>query len=116
MVISNKHIEVIICQMICWGLITDGGGTPLIVEEKVDKHRFKEINEQTLTEAVLEGRVDYAYGFKGKAISESPDHHGHRHGPLRNLEIEPPGANSRTVRTSITNTPARRGMSKNSRG
>ena len=39
-VINDKHIEVIIRQMMRWVLITDVGYTPLIVEEKVDKHRF----------------------------------------------------------------------------
>ena len=101
-VINDEHIEVIIRQMMRWVLITDVGDTQLIVEEKVDKHRFKEINEQALkdggqpatceplllgitkaaltsesfisaasfqettrvlTEAALEGRVDYLRGF-----------------------------------------------------
>jgi DNA-directed RNA polymerase subunit beta' len=87
--------------------ITDVGDTPLIIEEKVDKHRFKEINERAiqsggtpatcepqllgitkasltsesfisaasfqetarvLTEAALEGRVDYLRGLKENVI------------------------------------------------
>jgi len=105
--INDKHIETIIRQMMRWVQITDVGDTPLIVEEKVDKHRFKEINERTiadkgapaacepqllgitkaaltsesfisaasfqetarvLTEAALEGRIDYLRGLKENVI------------------------------------------------
>ncbi len=105
--INDKHIEVIIRQMMRWVLVTEVGDTPMIVEEKVDKHRFREINEQTikeggqpaaceplllgitkaaltsesfisaasfqettrvLTEAALEGRVDYLRGLKENVI------------------------------------------------
>src|SRR5512133_2867185 len=126
-VINDKHIEVIIRQMMRWVLITDVGDTPLIVEEKVDKHRFKEINEQALkdggtpatceplllgitkaaltsesfisaasfqettrvlTEAALEGRVDYLRGLKENVILGRliPAGTGMVH--YRNLEIE----------------------------
>ena len=37
--------------MMRWVQITDVGDTPLIVDEKVDKHRFKEINEQALKDS-----------------------------------------------------------------
>ncbi|MCX6547621.1 MAG: DNA-directed RNA polymerase subunit beta', partial [Acidobacteria bacterium] len=125
--INDKHIEVIIRQMMRWVLITDVGDTPLIVEEKVDKHRFKEINEQALrdggqpatceslllgitkaaltsesfisaasfqettrvlTEAALEGRVDYLRGLKENVILGRliPAGTGMRH--YRNLDIE----------------------------
>ena len=105
--INDKHIETIIRQMMRWVQITEVGDSPLIVEEKVDKHRFKEINERTmaakgtpatcepqllgitkaaltsesfisaasfqetarvLTEAALEGRVDYLRGLKENVI------------------------------------------------
>jgi len=105
--INDKHIETIIRQMMRWVMISDVGDTPLIVEEKVDKHRFKEINEtalanngqpatcepqllgitkaaltsesfisaasfqettRVLTEAALEGRVDYLRGLKENVI------------------------------------------------
>ena len=125
--INDKHIEVIIRQMMRWVLITDVGDTPLIVEEKVDKHRFKEINEQALrdggqpatceslllgitkaaltsesfisaasfqettrvlTEAALEGRVDYLRGLTENVILGRliPAGTGMRH--YRNLDIE----------------------------
>ena len=126
-VINDKHIEVIIRQMMRWVLITDVGDTPLIVEEKVDKHRFKEINEQALkdggtpatceplllgitkaaltsesfisaasfqettrvlTEAALEGRVDYLRGLKENVILGRLIPAGTGMAHYRNLEIE----------------------------
>ncbi|OQA37398.1 MAG: DNA-directed RNA polymerase subunit beta' [Acidobacteria bacterium ADurb.Bin340] len=105
--INDKHIEVIIRQMMRWVMVTEVGDTPMIVEEKVDKWRFKEINERALadggapaacepqllgitkaaltsesfisaasfqettrvlTEAALEGRVDYLRGLKENVI------------------------------------------------
>ena len=125
--INDKHIEVIIRQMMRWVLITDVGDTPLIVEEKVDKHRFKEINEQALkdggqpatceslllgitkaaltsesfisaasfqettrvlTEAALEGRVDYLRGLKENVILGRLIPAGTGMAHYRNLEIE----------------------------
>jgi DNA-directed RNA polymerase subunit beta' len=126
-VINDKHIEVIIRQMMRWVLITDVGDTPMIVEEKVDKHRFKEINEATLqkdgqpatcepqllgitkaaltsesfisaasfqettrvlTEAALEGRVDYLRGLKENVILGRLIPAGTGMPIYRNLEIE----------------------------
>ncbi len=125
--INDKHIETIIRQMMRWVMITDVGDTPLIVEEKVDKHRFKEINEQTmkdggapatcepqllgitkaaltsesfisaasfqettrvLTEAALEGRVDYLRGLKENVILGRLIPAGTGMPLYRNLEIE----------------------------
>jgi len=125
--INDKHIEVIIRQMMRWVLITDVGDTPLIVEEKVDKHRFKEINEQALrdggapatceplllgitkaaltsesfisaasfqettrvlTEAALEGRVDYLRGLKENVILGRLIPAGTGMAHYRNLDIE----------------------------
>ncbi len=125
--INDKHIEVIIRQMMRWVLISDVGDTPMIVEEKVDKHRFKEINEQTikdggqpatcealllgitkaaltsesfisaasfqettrvLTEAALEGRVDYLRGLKENVILGRLIPAGTGMAHYRNLEIE----------------------------
>jgi DNA-directed RNA polymerase subunit beta' len=125
--INDKHIEVIIRQMLRWVLITDVGDTPLIVEDKVDKHRFREINEQAikdggqpatceplllgitkaaltsesfisaasfqettrvLTEAALEGRVDYLRGLKENVILGRLIPAGTGMAHYRNLEIE----------------------------
>ncbi|MCE1229880.1 MAG: DNA-directed RNA polymerase subunit beta', partial [Firmicutes bacterium] len=125
--INDKHIEVIIRQMMRWVLITEVGDTPMIVDEKVDKHRFKEINEVTLqnggqpascepqllgitkaaltsesfisaasfqettrvlTEAALEGRVDYLRGLKENVILGRLIPAGTGMPIYRNLEIE----------------------------
>jgi DNA-directed RNA polymerase subunit beta' len=125
--INDKHIEVIIRQMLRWVLITEVGDTPLIVEEKVDKHRFKEINEQALkdggspatceplllgitkaaltsesfisaasfqettrvlTEAALEGRVDYLRGLKENVILGRLIPAGTGMAHYRHIEIE----------------------------
>lgn len=105
--INDKHIETIIRQMMRWVQVSDVGDTNLIIDERVDKHRFKEINENTansggktaicepqllgitkaaltsesfisaasfqettrvLTEAALEGRIDYLRGLKENVI------------------------------------------------
>ncbi len=125
--INDKHIEAIIRQMMRWVTITEVGDTPLIVDEKVDKHRFKEINEQVLkdggvpatcepqllgitkaaltsesfisacsfqettrvlTEAALEGRVDYLRGLKENVILGRLIPAGTGMPIYRNLEIE----------------------------
>jgi DNA-directed RNA polymerase subunit beta' len=125
--INDKHIETIIRQMMRWVMITDVGDTPLIVEEKVDKNRFKDINEQAmkdgglpatceslllgitkaaltsesfisaasfqettrvLTEAALEGRVDYLRGLKENVILGRLIPAGTGIPAYRNLEIE----------------------------
>ena len=125
--INDKHIETIVRQMMRWVMITDVGDTPLIVDEKVDKHRFKEINEMTianggapatcepqllgitkaaltsesfisaasfqettrvLTEAALEGRVDYLRGLKENVILGRLIPAGTGIPIYRNLQIE----------------------------
>lgn len=131
--INDKHIEVIIRQMMRWVQIEDVGDTPLIAEEKVDKHRFKEINQATtkelsedgsakkpatciplllgitkasltsesfisaasfqettrvLTEAAMEGRVDYLRGLKENVILGRLIPAGTGMTAYRNLEIE----------------------------
>jgi len=125
--INDKHIETIIRQMMRWVQITDVGDTPLIIEEKVDKHRFKEINERAiqaggqpatcepqllgitkasltsesfisaasfqetarvLTEAALEGRVDYLRGLKENVILGRLIPAGTGMAKYRNVQIE----------------------------
>ncbi len=125
--INDKHIETIIRQMMRWVMVTDVGDTPLIVEEKIDKYRFKEINEATLTqsgqpasceplllgitkaaltsesfisaasfqettrvltEAALEGRVDYLRGLKENVILGRLIPAGSGTAAYRNIEIE----------------------------
>lgn len=131
--INDKHIEVIIRQMMRWVQIEDVGDTPLIAEEKVDKHRFKEINAaitqqlnedgskkkpatctplllgitkasltsesfisaasfqettRVLTEAAMEGRVDYLHGLKENVILGRLIPAGTGMASYRNLQIE----------------------------
>ncbi len=46
--INDKHIEVIVRQMLRWVKIEDVGDTEFLLEEQVDKFRFQEENERTL--------------------------------------------------------------------
>src|SRR2546427_12975461 len=46
--INDKHIEVIIRQMLRWVKIEEVGDTEFIVEDKVDKFRFQEENERVI--------------------------------------------------------------------
>jgi DNA-directed RNA polymerase subunit beta' len=44
--ISDKHIEVIVRQMMRWIKIEDVGDTEFLVDEQVDKFRFQEENDR----------------------------------------------------------------------
>jgi DNA-directed RNA polymerase subunit beta' len=44
--ISDKHIEVIVRQMMRWIKVEDVGDTEFLVDEQVDKFRFQEENER----------------------------------------------------------------------
>jgi DNA-directed RNA polymerase subunit beta' len=46
--INDKHIEVIIRQMMRWIKVEDVGDTEFIVDEQVDRYRFVEENERVL--------------------------------------------------------------------
>jgi len=47
--ISDKHIEVIVRQMLRWVRIEDVGDTNFLLEQQVDRFRFNEENERVLT-------------------------------------------------------------------
>src|SRR6058998_447154 len=47
--INDKHIEVIVRQMMRWVKIEEVGDTGFIVDEQVDKFRFQEENERVIT-------------------------------------------------------------------
>ena len=47
--INDKHIEVIVRQMMRWVKIEDVGDSEFLVDEQVDKFRFQEENERVLT-------------------------------------------------------------------
>jgi len=105
--INDKHIEVIVRQMMRWVKIEEVGDTDFIIDEQVDKFRFQEENERVLTaggepatgrplllgitkaslstdsfisaasfqettrvltEASIQGRVDYLRGLKENVI------------------------------------------------
>ena len=46
--INDKHIEVIVRQMMRWVKVEDVGDTEFLVDEQVDKVRFTEENERTI--------------------------------------------------------------------
>jgi DNA-directed RNA polymerase subunit beta' len=46
--ISDKHIEVIVRQMLRWVRIDDVGDTNFLLEQQVDKFRFREENDRVL--------------------------------------------------------------------
>ena len=48
--INDKHIEVIVRQMMRWIKVEDVGDTEFIVDEQVDRFRFVEENERVLAE------------------------------------------------------------------
>ncbi len=47
--ISDKHIEVIVRQMMRWVKVEDVGDTSFLLEQQVDKFRFREENEKVIT-------------------------------------------------------------------
>ena len=49
--ISDKHIEVIVRQMMRWVKVEDVGDTQFLLEEQVDKFRFREENERVIAKA-----------------------------------------------------------------
>ncbi len=46
--ISDKHIEVIVRQMMRWVKVEDVGDTAFLLEQQVDKFRFREENERVI--------------------------------------------------------------------
>ncbi|HEX7961514.1 MAG TPA: DNA-directed RNA polymerase subunit beta' [Terriglobales bacterium] len=47
--ISDKHIEVIVRQMMRWVKVEDVGDTTFLLEQQVDKFRFREENERSIS-------------------------------------------------------------------
>jgi DNA-directed RNA polymerase subunit beta' len=48
--INDKHIEIVINQMLQKVRVTDGGDTTLLAGEEIDKYEFQDINDQALKE------------------------------------------------------------------
>jgi DNA-directed RNA polymerase subunit beta' len=55
--INDKHIEVIVRQMLQKVEITDGGETTLLVGEQVDKDEFSSINEKAKSESLKQAKA-----------------------------------------------------------
>src|SRR6516165_994665 len=51
--ISDKHIEVIVRQMMRWVKVEDVGDTSFLLEQQVDKFRFREENEKAIANGGL---------------------------------------------------------------
>jgi DNA-directed RNA polymerase subunit beta' len=51
--INDKHIEVIVRQMMRWVKVEEVGDTEFLIEEQVDKFRFQEENERVLAQGSL---------------------------------------------------------------
>ena len=49
--INDKHLEVIVRQMMRWVKVEDIGDTEFLLEEQVDKFKFREENERVITQA-----------------------------------------------------------------
>ena len=125
--INDKHIEIIIRQMMRWIEVVDPGDSEFVVGDKVDKFKFQEVNDKliaeglkpakgkqlllgitkaalntdsfisaasfqettkVLTDASVEGRIDYLHGLKenvilGKLIPAGTGFHAYH-----NFEIE----------------------------
>jgi DNA-directed RNA polymerase subunit beta' len=48
--ISDKHIEVIVRQMMRWVKVEDVGDTTFLLEQQIDKFRFREENERVIAQ------------------------------------------------------------------
>ena len=48
--INDKHIEVIVRQMMRWVKVEEVGDTPFLLDEQVDKFRFREENDRIVSE------------------------------------------------------------------
>jgi DNA-directed RNA polymerase subunit beta' len=51
--INDKHIEVIVRQMMRWVKVEEVGDTEFLIEEQVDKFRFQQENERVLSQGSL---------------------------------------------------------------
>jgi DNA-directed RNA polymerase beta' subunit len=56
--INDKHIEVIVRQMLRRVKIRDVGDTDFLIDEVVDKHRFEEVNRQVMSMGGLPAKVE----------------------------------------------------------
>jgi DNA-directed RNA polymerase subunit beta' len=57
--INDKHIEVIVRQMLRWVKVTDVGDTDFLLDEQVDRFRFADENERVVAEGGKPAQADY---------------------------------------------------------
>jgi DNA-directed RNA polymerase subunit beta' len=117
--INDKHIEVIVRQMLRWVRVKDVGDTEFLLEDMVDRFRFQDENERVLeeggtpatmeplstesfisaasfqettrvlTEAAISGKVDYLRGLKENVIMGRLIPAGTGMEYYRNIKLEP---------------------------
>jgi DNA-directed RNA polymerase subunit beta' len=56
--INDKHIEVIVRQMLRWVRVTEVGDTDFLIGEQVEKHVFEQVNQQTEAEGKKAARCE----------------------------------------------------------
>ena len=66
--VNDKHIEVIVRQMMKKVKITDPGATSFLPGAVVDKLEFKAENARVLTDAAIKGKSDPLLGLKENVI------------------------------------------------
>ncbi len=57
--INDKHIEVIVRQMLRWVKVTDVGDTDFLLDEQVDRFRFSDENERVVAADGKPAQADY---------------------------------------------------------
>ena len=59
--ISDKHIEVIVRQMLRKVRVEDPGDTDLLERSEIDKHRFLKVNDEIMSKVVIEDAGDTGF-------------------------------------------------------
>ena len=98
--INDKHIETIVRQMMRWVKVEDVGDTSFLLEEQIDKFRFREENDRIIREGgrpatgrpLLVGyhqgvAVDRFLHLRGQLPGDHP--RPHRSGHLREGRLPP---------------------------
>ena len=67
--INDKHIEVIVRQMMRWVRIEDVGDTEFLYDEIVDKFLFREENDRVLAEGGRAGKRTSSVAWHHKSIA-----------------------------------------------
>jgi DNA-directed RNA polymerase subunit beta' len=65
--INDKHLEVIVRQMMRWVKVEDIGDTEFLPEEVVDKFKFRAENQRVVEEPVVEPSLDSIPGYDEEA-------------------------------------------------